>query len=383
MRFSSEIKESPTLKLGEIARARKALGKNVISLALGEPDFKTPDFVINATKKALDEGFTGYSTSQGLVELRTAIASDFKTRYNANYNSDEVIIFPGAKAAIFGVMASILEPNDEVIIISPYYVSYPAIIKLAEHESKIIDIALNEDFSLPIDKIKAAINKNTKCLILNFPNNPTGQLITEAEVNAIIKLVLDNNIYLLSDEIYDQMNFSDDKFISFSSYNEIKNNLFLINGYSKTYAMTGFRVGYILTSEKLMKKISIINQNINTNTNTFVQRGLLSIYENDNKHIKDYNKELKVRVNYIHHEINKIPFLRGIKPKGGFYYFVDISKTKMNSIEFSNYLIEKYGIVTTPGISFGENFDNYLRISVSTELEVLKEFIAIMKNITL
>lgn len=381
MRFSSEIKESPTLKLGEIARARKAQGKKVISLALGEPDFKTPDFIIEATKKALDEGYTGYSTSQGLIELREAISKDFKDRYNANYTSDEIIIFPGAKAAIFGAMASILEPNDEVIIISPYYVSYPAIIKLAEFESKIIDIELNHDFTIPIDKIKAAINENTKCLILNFPNNPTGQLISHKDALAIKKLVLDNDIYLLSDEIYDKMVFSNDKYISFSSFEDLKNNLILVNGFSKTYAMTGFRVGYILTNKKLMRKISILNQNINTNTNTFVQRGILSIYDNDDKHINDYNKELKARVDYIHKEINKIPFLSGIKPKGGFYYYVDISKTKMDSMDFSNYLIDKYGVVTTPGISFGNKWDKYIRISVSTELSVLKEFIEIINKL--
>jgi len=382
MRFSKEIKASPTLKLGEVARKRKSEGKKVLSLALGEPDFKTPQFIIEATKKALDEGYTTYSNSQGLIELREAIAKDFKDRYNANYNSDEVIIFPGAKAAIFGALASLLEPKDEVIIISPYYVSYPAIIKLAEHDAKIIDIPINSDFSLPIDKIKEAINDKTKLLILNYPNNPTGNLITMAEATKIKDLVLKNDIYLLSDEIYDQMTF-DVKFISFSSFNELKENLILINGYSKTYAMTGFRVGYILTNEILMEKISILNQNINTNTNTFVQRGLLSIYDNDDSHIQEYNKKLKTRVDYLHEAINQIPFLSGKKPKGGFYYFINISKTKMNSIEFSNYLIENYGIVTTPGISFGENFDNYLRISVSTELEVLKEFIAIMKNITL
>lgn len=382
MRFSKEIKASPTLKLGEVARKRKSEGKKVLSLALGEPDFKTPQFIIEATKKALDEGYTTYSNSQGLIELREAIAKDFKDRYNANYNSDEVIIFPGAKAAIFGALASLLEPKDEVIIISPYYVSYPAIIKLAEHDAKIIDIPINSDFSLPIDKIKEAINDKTKLLILNYPNNPTGNLITMAEATKIKDLVLKNDIYLLSDEIYDQMTF-DGNFISFSSFNELKSNLILINGYSKTYAMTGFRVGYILTNEILMEKISILNQNINTNTNTFVQRGLLSIYDNDDSHIQEYNKKLKERIDYLHEAINQIPFLSGKKPKGGFYYFINISKTKMNSIEFSNYLIEKYGIVTTPGISFGENFDNYLRISVSTELEVLKEFIAIMKNITL
>lgn len=382
MRFSKEIKESPTLKLGEIARQRKALGKKVISLALGEPDFKTPNFVIEGTINALKEGYTGYSTSQGLIELREAISMDFKGRYQANYSHDEIIIFPGAKAAIFGSLAAILEENDEVIIISPYYVSYPAIIKLAEPSAKINVIPLNKDFSLPIDKIAKAINQNTKCLILNYPNNPTGRLINTFEMDSIKDLVLKHNIYLLSDEIYDQMTF-DGTFGSFSSYQELKNNLILINGYSKTYAMTGFRVGYILSNNELIKKISLLNQNINTNTNTFVQRGILSIYENDNSHIINYNKLLNSRVDYIHKEINNIKLFSGIKPQGGFYYFINISKTNMTSDDFSNMLIDKYGVVTTPGSSFGNDWNDHIRISVSTDIENLEEFIEILKDLKL
>lgn len=380
MRFASEIKPSPTLRLGDVARARKAAGKKVLSLALGEPDFKTPNFILNATKEALDNGFTGYSTPQGLIELREAIAMDFKKRYNANYNSDEIIIFPGAKAAIFGALASILKPNDEVIILSPYYVSYPAIIKLAEYDAKIIDIPVNNDFSIPIDKIKHSINENTKCIILNYPNNPTGSLISKEEIKEINEIVVKHNLYLLSDEIYDQMTF-EGEFTSFSSYEEIKDNLILINGYSKTYSMTGFRVGYILASKEVIERINLINQNINTNTNTFVQKGLLSIYENNNDHIISYNKLLKERVDYFHKAVNEISFLSGIKPNGGFYYFINISKTKMSSIDFSNYLIEKHGVVVTPGIAFGNAFDDHIRVSVSTDIKVLMEFIEVTKSL--
>lgn len=380
MRFAKEVKPSPTLRLGEVARARKSAGKEVLSLAIGEPDFKTPNFIIEGVKNALDDGFTGYSTPQGLIELREAISLDFKRRYNANYTTEEIIIFPGAKAAIFGALASILKPNDEVIILSPYYVSYPAIIKLAEYDAKIIEIPVNNDFSIPIDKIKHSINENTKCIILNYPNNPTGSLITDQEIKAINKLVLENDLYLLSDEIYDQMTF-EGKFISFSSYSDIKNNLILINGYSKTYAMTGFRVGYILASKTVIEKINLINQNINTNTNTFVQKGLLAIYDNDNSHIINYNKILQERVNYLHDAINKIDFLSGIKPKGGFYYFVNISKTKMSSMEFADLLIEKFGIVVTPGIAFGKSFDDHIRISVSIDIKVLEKFVELIKTL--
>lgn len=381
MRFSNEIKDSPTLKLSEIAREKEKNGETVISLAIGEPDFKTPEFVKDGITKALNDGFTGYSNSRGLLELREKIVLDFKKRYQANYNTNEVLVLPGAKMAIFLSLAAILEENDEVIIISPFYVSYQPMIKIAEVSSKIIDIPLNKDFSLPTDKIRDAINKNTKALILNYPNNPTGMFISEKEINEIIEIVNHNNIYLISDEIYDKLNFSDDKFLSFSSYPSIKDNLILINGYSKTYAMTGFRIGYVLANSSLITKINLLNQNMNTNTNTFVQKACLTIYDHDDSHITSYNEILKARVHYFHAEINKIKYFSGIKPKGGFYYFIDISKTKMKSEEFSNYLINNYNLVITPGIAFGEHFDSFVRISLATDLEVLKQAIAIFRKL--
>src|SRR5690554_6940343 len=383
MRFSRIIKPSPTLKLGDLARQKQAEGHKVISLALGEPDFMTPSYILDATSKAMYEGFTHYSTPQGLIELRNAIKLDYEKRFNAYYDESEIIIFPGAKAAIFASLAALLEPNDEVIIISPYYVSYPPMIKLAEYEANFIDIPLNKDFSLPIDKIKTAINNNTKALILNYPNNPTGMLLTENEVKEIVDIVKNNNLHLISDEIYEKLIFGENKFISFASFPEIKDKTIIINGYSKAYAMTGFRIGYALASKEIVNKMNLFNQNTNTNTNTFVQRGVLSIYENDDKHIKTYNKTLRKRIDYLHEEINKIPYLEGIKPEGGFYYFINIEKTKMKSSEFANYLIEKYGIVTTPGINFGKYFDNYIRISLSVSLDTMKEAINIFNQIKL
>ncbi|HHT55548.1 MAG TPA: pyridoxal phosphate-dependent aminotransferase [Acholeplasma sp.] len=383
MRFSKIIKPSPTLKLGDLARQKQAEGHKVISLALGEPDFKTPSYILDATSKAMYDGYTHYSTPQGLIELRKSIKLDYKKRFNANYDESEIIVFPGAKAAIFASLAALLEPNDEVIIISPYYVSYPPMIKLAEYEASFIDIPLNNDFSLPIDKIKQAININTKVLILNYPNNPTGRLLTLAEVKEVVNIVKNNNLHLISDEIYEKLIFGENKFISFASFPEIKDKTIIINGYSKAYAMTGFRIGYALASKEIVNKMNLFNQNTNTNTNTFVQRGVLSIYENEDRHIYEYNKILRKRIDYLHEEINKIPYFKGIKPEGGFYYFIDISKTKMGSTEFANLLIDKYQIVTTPGISFGEKWDNYIRISLSVSLETMKEAVKILKDIKL
>lgn len=382
MRFSKEIKESPTLKLGELARKRKENGEKVISLALGEPDFKTPSYIIEATKEALDNGYTHYSTPQGLIELREGISKHYLNKYDANYSSEEIIIFPGAKAAIYASLSVLLKPEDEVIIISPYYVSYPPMIKLSEYESKFHVIPLNDDFTLPINKIKEKVNDKTKVLILNYPNNPTGQLLSLKETKQVVEIVKNNkNLHLISDEIYDELSFTNKKFYSFSSFNEIKDQMIVINGYSKTFAMTGFRIGYALSNKEIVRKLNLFNQNTNTNTNTFVQKGAVSIYENENVHLKEYNKLLNERCNYLHKAINDIDYLSGIKPDGGFYYFVNIEKTKMTSLEFSNYLIENYGIVLTPGISFGKDFDNFVRISLSISIETMKEAIEILSNL--
>lgn len=380
MRISKEIQESPTLKLAEVARQKAKEGQKIISLAIGEPDFKTPKHVIEATIKALHEGYTGYSTPQGLIELRNAISNDFKKRYNALYSSEEIIILPGAKNAIFVALASILLPGDEVIIISPYYVSYPPIIKITEPDSTIIDIPLDANLKLPIDKIKKAINPKTKLIILNYPNNPTGQILSKAEVEEIVQLIKENNIYLLADEIYDQV-ILDGEFYSFSSYPEIKDKLIIVNGYSKPYSMTGFRIGYALANKDIIKRMNLLNQSMNTNTNTFVQRGCLAIYEHENNELKVYLETLKEKINYLHDEVNKMTHFSGIKPQSTFYYFLDISKTNMDSFSFSNMLLEKHGIVVTPGIAFGNAFDHYVRLSLSLPLSDLKIAIKTLKKL--
>lgn len=380
MRFSEEIKDSPTLKLGELARSREQSGHKIINLAIGEPDFKTPNYIIEATKKALDDGYTGYSTPQGLVELRRAISKEYKDLYNASYDESEIIIFPGAKNAIFSALASLLEEDDEVIIISPYYVSYPPMIKLAEVSAKIVDIPLNKDLSLPLDLIKKHINNKTKVLILNYPNNPTGKLLTKNEILEVVSIIKEHDIYLLSDEIYARLPLFDNQFISFSKFPEIKDKLVVVDGYSKTYAMTGFRIGYILSSKEIVRKLNLINQNTNTNTNTFVQKGVLSIYENKNTHLEKYILKLEERIVILEDLIKDIPFMEAKRPESSFYYFIDISKSNLKSEDFATILIEK-GVVVTPGIAFGSKFDNYIRISLATSKKHLIEAFKIIKTL--
>jgi aspartate aminotransferase len=375
MRFTNEIKDSPTLMLAEKARQIEKEGKHLLSLAIGEPDFATPPYIIEATKKALDAGFTKYSTPQGLLELRTLIAKEYK-----GYKPDEVIIFPGAKAAIFAGLGAILEPGDEVIVLAPYYVSYPAIIKLAQPEAVIKYVSLNDDFTLPLEKIKEAITPKTKCLIVNYPHNPTGQMLSFKETMDLVNLVYKHKIYLLSDEIYEKLNYSGKAFHSFGSFPLIKDQLILINGFSKAYAMTGFRLGYALASKEIVYKMNLINQNTNTNTATFIQKGALAALTNKPMFLLTYNNELKARAVYLHEEINKLPLFSGLLPDGAFYYFMNIEKTNLDSVTFANKLLEEYHLVVTPGIAFGEDYDHYVRLSLAVPLETLKEAIDILKE---
>lgn len=375
MLFSPEIKESPTLLLGEKARQKKEKGEKVISLAVGEPDFPTPEYIIDATKKALDEGYTKYSTPQGLLELRTLIAKEYKP-----YKAEEVIIFPGAKAAIHAALTSILEPGDEVIIIEPYYVSYPAMIKLAEPKAKIVKIALNKDFTFPLEKLEEKITKKTKLLILNYPHNPTGQILSFQETMKIVNLVFRNKIYLLSDEIYDKLNFSGKAFHSFAEFPLIKDQLVVINGFSKTYSMTGFRLGYALANQELIQKMNLVNQNIHTNTATFIQKGAVAALTNKPMFLIPYNNELKERALYLNEEVNKLPLFSGVLPEGAFYYFMNISKTKLTSTEFANKLLEEHNLLVVPGITFGEKFDKYVRLSFCVSMDTLKEAVEILKE---
>lgn len=225
MIFAKEVGESLTYKFAQAANEMKAQGKEIISLGLGEPDFKTPDYVLDATVKAMNGGFTHYSATQGLPELRKLIADSCNKAYGSDYTVNDVIVTPGIKAAVYFALAAVLEPDDEVILISPYYVSYPAMVKLAEPTAKIVNVTLREDFTLDMEMLKAAFNKRTKAILVNSPNNPTGTVLSKEEVELIIALAEENDAYIISDEVYEKLIYSGYTHTSFGLYGNIKNRL--------------------------------------------------------------------------------------------------------------------------------------------------------------
>ena len=380
MHFSKEIGESLTYQFAQAAGEMKRQGREIISLGLGEPDFKTPDYVVDATVEALHNGFTHYSPSQGLPELRNKIAEFSTNHYGVQYDASQIIILPGIKAAVYDSLAAILEPFDEVINITPYYVSYVPMIKLAEPTAEIINVPVTRNFTLDMEKLKAAFNKNTKVILVNSPNNPTGMMFSKAEVEEIIKLALENDTYIIADEVYETLSYEDNTFFSFGSYPEIKNRLILCNGFSKSYAMTGWRLGYAIGPNEIIRKMNKMQQHINTNTCTFIQKGAVSIFEHKPDHLKPYVEELKRRVDNFDKAVNGMKCLKGIRPKAGFFYFMDISETHMDSNSFCVKLLRDTGIATTPGLAFGHDWDDHVRVSLAVPMATLDRAIKLMSE---
>ncbi|MDO4499784.1 MAG: aminotransferase class I/II-fold pyridoxal phosphate-dependent enzyme [Erysipelotrichaceae bacterium] len=376
MHFTEDVKEALNHKYSDMADEMKAQGRDIISLCVGEPDMKTPEYVIEGIYEAMKSGKTRYSNCQGVKELREAIANDVNKTYGSDYDASEVMITPGVKPASYFALCSLLEPNDEVVIISPYYLSYPSNVALAEPTAKMVYVCLNEDLTLNEEALDKAVNDNTKAILVNSPNNPAGSMFTKEEVEVIARIALKHpNTYVISDEVYEKLIYRGQIHHSFISVKELKDRLVVVNGYSKSHSMTGYRLGYALANSKLTKKMALYAQQTITNTSTPMQYGALAIYNHPWDHIEPYNDYLEERMNYFHTELNKHPYFNGKCPKCSFYYWVDISASGKKSIEFCDDLLEKVGIVATPGVTFGEEWDNYIRFSIASPMATLEKAI--------
>ena len=369
MLFADEVTARPTKVFAEAVARRRASGGEIHSFGLGEPDFQTPHYIVDAMLQAIEDGYTHYCDAQGLPELRKLIAKSVSEQYGVEFLPSEVAVTPGIKSAAYSAMAAILKSGDKVGLCTPCYVAYPAMIKLAEPTAEIVTIDLNKDYSLNMDRFEEAIRLGIKMLVVNTPNNPTGAMLEKEEVEKIISLCLENDVWILSDEVYDRIVFEGNHHTSFAEYPEIKDKLILANGYSKSHAMTGWRLGYALAPKEICYLIARLQFNTNTNVATFIQKGACSIYEHDWNHIADYTSELETRMSYFHERVNSISKLSGLMPRGGFFYMLNIEETGMDSNSFAAKLVETTGIATTPGIAFGENWDGYIRFSLAVPME--------------
>ena len=385
MYFRKEIGESLTLKFAESAGKRREQGLPIISLGLGEPDFDTPRELIDATIQQLQSGNSSYSSPLGLPKLREQIAARLSTENLIPAQAKNILVAAGAKQAFQIVLMAMLQPGDEVIVIEPAFVSFIPQIYLAEPDCVVHTVDVNpENFELPLENIKNILSEKTKAIVINTPNNPAGYVLSEGQLRELFELAVANDCYIISDEVYEKLVFDGQSHFSIGSVETEISQVITINGYSKSHAMTGWRLGYACYPSALNSKILKIQQHMNTNTCTFVQAAMVSVGSNlDMSFLQLYCEKLKVRRDRVAEFIDGCENLNLVAPSSGFFAFIDISQTGLTSNEFCGSLMESTGVATTPGIAFGKNWDDHIRLSYATEDSILDEGLSGLKEFAL
>lgn len=365
---------SPSLTLAVTNRAKemKAKGEQVFGLAGGEPDKDTPENIKQAAIQALQDGATKYTPSAGLPELRQAISEKLKRDNGLDYTPDQICVCSGAKPAVYSALRAVISEGDEVIIPSPYWVSYPSMVQLCGGTPVFVETKAENGWKITADEFADAMTPRTKLIILTTPHNPTGAVYTEEELRAIGEVAIDEDILILSDEIYEHLIYDDAKHVSIASLSkELYDLTITINGFSKSYAMTGWRLGYSAAPEAIAQTIRLIQDHTSSNATTFAQYGALEALNGDQSFVSDLREEYDFRRQYVVERLKAMPKISVVEPKGAFYCFVDIGGTGMDSLAFCERLLERYKVAAVPGIAFGN--DHAIRISYCTTLDVLKE----------
>lgn len=380
-RKANNISGSLTLEITAKANRMKSEGIDVVSFAAGEPDFNTPKNIIDAAYKAMQDGKTKYTPSSGIESLKKAICNKFKKENNLEYNINQVIVCNGAKQCIANVFLSILNPEDEVLIPRPYWVSYPELVKLADGKPIFVDTKKQNDYKYSVDVLERYVSSKTKAILLNSPGNPLGNVYTRDELTEIAVFAKKYDLFIISDEIYEKLIYDDCKHISIASLNEdAYNRTIVINGVSKSYSMTGWRIGYCAASEKIIKLMNSIQSHFTSNPNSVAQYATLEALTGDQSTIAIMAKAFDERRNIAMNMLDNINEISYIKPQGAFYIMIDISnlinksfndiKIK-DSLAFSKLLLEAENVAVIPGSAFG--FENYIRISYATSSENVKK----------
>lgn len=375
-----KIHESQTLAITAKANELKAKGIKVLSLSAGEPDFDTPKHIQDAAIEAIRNGFTHYTANNGIPELREAICKKFKEENGVEYQPNQILVSNGGKHSIANLFLAMLNPGDEVIIPAPYWVSYPEIVKLADANPIIIQTNWEANFKITPDQLKKAITPKTKLFVLNSPSNPTGTVYTPDEIIALCKICVENKVYIMSDEIYEHLIFNGTKHLCPASIPEFKPYCIIVNGVSKSFAMTGWRIGYLAAEKFIVDGAAKIQSQTTSNASSISQKASLAAISGGTEVIKPMFEEFKKRRNFVFSEISKMPFVNLKEPGGAFYAFPDFSQiigksykgTQINSInQFCEILISDFRLACVPGDAFGAQYS--MRISYATGMEVLTE----------
>ena len=365
------------------ANELEAKGMNVIHLEIGQPDFKTPENIIDAAKKAMSDGYTGYGPTLGYNELREAVAEYVKEYKNIDATKDNVVIVPGGKPTMFFTMLTLVEPGDEVIYPNPGFPIYESCIKFARGIPVPMPLTADNDFRPNVKKLKSLITPKTKLIIINNPGNPTGGIFEKEDILAIADILKDRpDIFVLSDEIYDRLMY-DGETISIASIPEMRDRTLVLDGFSKTYAMTGWRIGYCVANVDIIKKFEMIMVNSVSCTCSFTQMAAVEALKGPQDSVVEMKNKFKERRDWLVNALNEIDGIKCCMPRGAFYAFPDISSFGLSSKEFADRLLEEEGIALAWGTSFGEYGEGHIRISYATSLENLKEAVARLKRFTL
>jgi len=371
MDLSSRIKRihpSATLGITACANKMKAEGIDVVSFGAGEPDFPTPQNVSKAGIEAIEKNFTRYTPSTGIVQLKEAIVDKFKKDNNLIYDMSQIVISCGAKHSLYNIFQAICNDNDEVIIPSPYWVSYPEMVVLGGAKPVIVNPDIKNGMKMTPEQLKKAINKKTRAVVINSPSNPTGVVYTGEELKELAKVIMDSEAAIISDEIYEELIYDGLKHISIASFGkDIFDRTFVVNGVSKSYSMTGWRIGYAAGPKDVMAAISNLQDHSTSNPTSISQMAALEALKGSQESVSVMCAEFAKRRDYLCQRFNKMKKLFYIKPQGAFYIFVDISKTGLKSMDFTKALLEDEHVAVIPGEPFG--WDNYVRMSFATSME--------------
>ncbi len=372
------IKPSPTIAVTQKARELRAAGKDVIGLGAGEPDFDTPDNIKNAAIKAIKSGDTKYTTVDGTPALKKAIVSKFKRENKINYSIDQITVGTGGKQVLYNAFMATLNKGDEVIIPAPFWVSYPDMVLLAGGKPKIVKCSEKEGFKLTADKLKKAITKKTKWLILNSPSNPTGAGYSKKEIDNLAKVLIRyKKVHILSDDIYEHIKYDNFKFYTVAQNSKLKDRTLTMNGVSKSYAMTGWRIGYAAGPKDIIKAIGKIQSQSTSNPSSISQAAAVEALNGNQGFIKKRSKAFKERRDFVVKSLNAIKGINCLTPNGAFYVFPSCrgllnKKTKIiTDTEFVQKLLVQSNVAVVQGSAFG--LDGYFRISYATSMKNLKK----------
>lgn len=376
------MQESQTMRISNLAATMKAEGKDIVSLSAGEPDFPTPDNVNQAAIAAINAGFTRYTTNSGIPELKQAILEKFRRDNELEFQANQIIVSNGGKQTLANTFLALCQEGDEVIVPAPYWVSFPEMVRLASATPVIVHTTLESEYKMTPEQLEAAITPKTKVLVLNSPSNPTGSVYSEDEVRALVKVIEGREIFVVSDEMYDMIVYGDVRPFSPARIPAIKDWVIVSNGVSKTYAMTGWRIGYLAGPKWLIDACDKIQSQTTSNPNAIAQKAAVAALTGDQGIVEERRAEFEKRRDYMYQALNSIPGFKTALPQGAFYIFPDVSgvfgKTfngvvMKDSADVAEYLLKVHHVATVPGDAFGapEN----LRLSYAASISSLEEAI--------